>query len=72
MSTPTTEKRVDDVAEPAPAEKKAKPGQSWKAGEQHVLPKNRMGLVFTGLCLSVFLAAIDQVRLCGAPELTIC
>ncbi|KAF7973419.1 hypothetical protein HWV62_15227 [Athelia sp. TMB] len=60
MSTPTAEKRADDVAGPAPAEKKAKPGQSWKAGEQHVLPKNRMGLVFTGLCLSVFLAAIDQ------------
>lgn len=40
---------------------KEKPGAKWKVDEQHVLPKNRLGIVFLGLCLTVFLAAIDQV-----------
>lgn len=40
---------------------KAKPGASWKANEQHVLPKNNIPLVFSGLMLCVFLAALDQV-----------
>jgi hypothetical protein len=40
---------------------KAKPGASWKDNEQHVLPKNRLGIVFFGLCCCIFLAAIDQV-----------
>jgi hypothetical protein len=39
---------------------KAKPGASWKADEEHVLPKNKMVFVFTGLMLCVFLAALDQ------------
>lgn len=51
---------------------KAKPGASWKSDEQHVLPKNRMPFVFTGLMLCVFLAALDQVRMfvtyCGVPN----
>lgn len=47
--------------EKAPAEK-AKPGQHWKHNEEHVLPKNRMSLVFSGLMACVFLAALDQVR----------
>ena len=40
---------------------KAKPGASWKDNEQHVLPKNRLGIVFFGLACCIFLAAIDQV-----------
>lgn len=40
---------------------KGKPGAKWRHNEQHVLPKNRLPLVFLGLCLTVFLAAIDQV-----------
>jgi hypothetical protein len=40
---------------------KGKPGASWKQNEQHVLPNNRLGLVFFGLCCCIFLAAIDQV-----------
>lgn len=62
MSTEANAK--PDVTETAVTNKteKAKPGEKWKANEQHVLPKNRIGIVFTGLCLSVFLAAIDQVR----------
>ncbi|KAF9469176.1 MFS general substrate transporter [Collybia nuda] len=39
---------------------KAKPGASWKADETHVLPKNRLPIVFFGLMACVFLAAIDQ------------
>ncbi|RDB21176.1 putative transporter C3H1.06c [Hypsizygus marmoreus] len=39
---------------------KAKPGASWKADEKHVLPKNRLSIVFLGLMACVFLAAIDQ------------
>jgi hypothetical protein len=39
---------------------KAKPGASWKEKEQHVVPKNRLGIVFFGLMCSTFLAALDQ------------
>ncbi|KAH7929758.1 MFS general substrate transporter [Leucogyrophana mollusca] len=38
----------------------AKPGASWKQGEEHVVPKNRIGIVFFGLMCSTFLAALDQ------------
>lgn len=41
---------------------KAEPGESWKAGEKHILPKNRINIVFFGLMLCIFLAALDQVR----------
>ena len=47
-----------------PAEGKRQAGASWKANEQHVLPKNRLFIVFCGLMLCTFLAALDQVRLC--------
>lgn len=36
------------------------PGQSWKEGEEHVLPHNRLGIVFFGLMSCTFLAALDQ------------
>lgn len=39
--------------------KKAVP--HWKQGEEHVLPKNNLPVVFTGLMACVFLAALDQV-----------
>lgn len=42
---------------------KAKPGASWKEKEQHVVPKNRLGIVLFGLMCSTFLAALDQVSL---------
>ncbi|RDX56815.1 MFS amino acid permease [Lentinus brumalis] len=47
---------------PADIEKgdRVKPGSHWKYGEEHVLPKNNMPLVFTGLMACVFLAALDQ------------
>ncbi|KZV73419.1 MFS amino acid permease [Peniophora sp. CONT] len=41
-------------------EKKAKPGASWKANEEHVLPPNNIPVVFSALMLTVFLAALDQ------------
>jgi hypothetical protein len=49
------------TAEP-PSPVKEKPGASWKKDEEHVVPKNRMGIVFFGLMCSTFLAALDQVR----------
>ncbi|KAG1754579.1 MFS general substrate transporter [Suillus lakei] len=46
---------------PSPVEEaKEKPGTSWKKDEEHVVPKNRIGIVFFGLMCSTFLAALDQ------------
>ncbi|KAH8100187.1 MFS general substrate transporter [Cristinia sonorae] len=39
---------------------KQEPGQSWKDKEEHVLPHNRLAIVFSGLCCCIFLAALDQ------------
>ncbi|KZT58573.1 MFS general substrate transporter [Calocera cornea HHB12733] len=36
------------------------PGAHWKSNEVHEIPHNNMMLVFPGLMLSVFLAALDQ------------
>lgn len=43
-----------------PTAPKAKPGAAWKANEQHVLPQNRLVIVFIGLMMCTFLAALDQ------------
>jgi MFS family permease len=40
---------------------KLKPGEAWKMHEQHLLPKNNLPLVFFGMMLAVFLAALDQM-----------
>ncbi|KAG1756583.1 MFS general substrate transporter [Suillus paluster] len=45
---------------PAVKEAKGKPGASWKKDEEHVVPKNRIGIVFFGLMCCTFLAASDQ------------
>ncbi|KAG8742710.1 hypothetical protein FRC10_000984 [Ceratobasidium sp. 414] len=45
--------------ERAPA-RKAKPGEAWKQDEVHKIPHNNLKLVFPGLMLTVFLAAMDQ------------
>ncbi|KAJ7285974.1 MFS general substrate transporter [Mycena rebaudengoi] len=52
----------DATPEPSsvPVEGKQAPGASWKAGETHVLPKNRLPIVFLALTLTMFLAAMDQ------------
>ncbi|KAI0709211.1 MFS amino acid permease [Earliella scabrosa] len=58
------EKQNDSISAPRPSDPekgaKTKPGGHWKANEEHVLPNNRMSLVFTGLMACVFLAALDQ------------
>ncbi|KAG2078130.1 MFS general substrate transporter [Suillus decipiens] len=41
-------------------EAKERPGASWKKNEEHIVPKNRIGIVFFGLMCCVFLAALDQ------------
>lgn len=43
------------------SQEKQEAGASWKATEQHVLPYNRIWIVFTGFMLCTFLAALDQV-----------
>ena len=43
------------------SQEKPEAGASWKAEEQHVLPYNRLWIVFTGLMACLFLAALDQV-----------
>ncbi|KAJ8463511.1 hypothetical protein ONZ51_g10204 [Trametes cubensis] len=55
-------KQAEIAATPAPSdpEKGGKPGQHWKQGEEHVLPKNNIPIVFTGLMCCTFLAALDQ------------
>ncbi|KAG0705975.1 MFS general substrate transporter [Suillus ampliporus] len=45
---------------PAVKEVKERPGASWKKDEEHVVPKNRISIVFFGLMCSTFLAALDQ------------
>ncbi|KAG9008439.1 hypothetical protein FRB94_013263 [Tulasnella sp. JGI-2019a] len=37
-----------------------KPGANWKANEVHEIPENNLWIVFPGLMLAVFLAALDQ------------
>ncbi|KAG1875104.1 major facilitator superfamily domain-containing protein [Suillus tomentosus] len=50
------------TADPSSPVKEAKqsPGASWKKDEEHIVPKNRLGIVFFGLMCSTFLAALDQ------------
>jgi hypothetical protein len=62
MSTDADVKHSPGSAtETAGPEKKATNGSHWKQNEEHVLPHNRLGIVFTGLMLTTFLAALDQV-----------
>ncbi|KAI0064575.1 MFS general substrate transporter [Artomyces pyxidatus] len=49
-----------DPAAVVAQEEKHKAGHSWKANEQHVLPENRLWIVFAGLMGCTFLAALDQ------------
>ncbi|KAF8844500.1 MFS general substrate transporter [Paxillus ammoniavirescens] len=56
MSAPASPP-AQSLEDPLP---KSKPGVSWKEKEEHVLPKNRLGIVFFGLMCSTFLAALDQ------------
>lgn len=38
-----------------------------KSNEEMVIPKNRIVIVFVGLMLTVFLAALDQTIVCTFP-----
>lgn len=51
---------ADTTKSGTPTQKSA-PGATWKNNEEHVVPKNRLRIVFVGLMCSVFLAALDQV-----------
>ncbi|KAG2130305.1 major facilitator superfamily domain-containing protein [Suillus bovinus] len=45
---------------PAVEEVKETPGTSWRKLEEHVIPRNRMGIVFFSWMCTIFLVAIDQ------------
>jgi hypothetical protein len=53
-------KTADADSEPRSGAKAA-PGSSWNRNEVQNIPKNNLPVVFLGLALCVFLAAIDQV-----------
>ena len=55
------EKPSTSSDEPEKRPHRAQAGATWKAHEQHVLPKNNLPVVFSGIALAVFLAALDQV-----------
>lgn len=59
--SPNTEPAAAPTTPSAATDKSVKPGQSWKQHEEHVLPHNRIGIVFFGLMSCTFLAALDQV-----------
>ncbi|EKM55449.1 uncharacterized protein PHACADRAFT_256078 [Phanerochaete carnosa HHB-10118-sp] len=59
QSTPTSPVAAS-VGENVATAKRHEPGQSWKQNEEHVLPHNRIGIVFFGLMACTFLAALDQ------------
>ncbi|KAK7693540.1 hypothetical protein QCA50_003109 [Cerrena zonata] len=59
----TTTPQGSDLHDVEPS-KKLKPGQAWKQNEEHVLPKNNLGIVFFGLMSCTFLAALDQQQRC--------
>ncbi|KAL4068097.1 MFS general substrate transporter [Scleroderma citrinum] len=50
---------TDTTQSKKPTQKFA-PGEAWKKNEEHVVPKNRLVIVFVGLMCSIFLAALDQ------------
>ena len=56
----------DQVGSPTPAAPanapKRKPGAAWKELEEHHLPENRIYIVFSGLMMCVFLAALGKLR----------
>ncbi|KAI0341662.1 MFS general substrate transporter [Trametopsis cervina] len=62
MADSTPEPETADHATQRSGQGTAKvvPGQHWKANEEHVLPENRIGIVFFGLMACTFLAALDQ------------
>ncbi|TFK59104.1 MFS general substrate transporter [Pluteus cervinus] len=55
------------IDNPGVAKTKAKAGESWTANETQVLPKNRLGIVFSGLmCCKSLLTSISQTIIATA------
>lgn len=61
-----------DSASNAGEKRSQEPGASWRAGEQQVLPQNRLFIVVFALMLTTFLAALDQVCPYFALSFSIC
>ena len=62
-STTVKSSAMAETTQPETPTQKSAPGATWKNNEEHIVPKNRLGIVFAGLMCSVFLAALDQVFL---------
>ncbi|KAH8107067.1 major facilitator superfamily domain-containing protein [Cristinia sonorae] len=60
MSNDTEKSVVSSTPPSSEPQAKREPGQSWRDKEEHVLPNNRLPIVFSGLCCCIFLAALDQ------------
>jgi len=58
---------ANDIEEGQGAKKKTNVRTGDKSNEQVVIPKNRILIVFIGLMLTVFLAALDQTIVCTLP-----
>lgn len=52
--------KIAEAPSPVVEEANKRPGASWKKVEEHVIPKNRLGIVFLGLMCTIFLVALDQ------------
>jgi hypothetical protein len=61
---------VTDVEKGGDLHNKPKVRTGDKDNEQMVLPKNRIVVVFIGLMLTVFLAALDQTIVCMSPSMS--
>ena len=61
MKPTSTDVESAGTSEAVTPHPKHKPGASWKDNETHEIPKNPLLIVFTGLMLCIFLAALDQV-----------
>ncbi|KIM59170.1 hypothetical protein SCLCIDRAFT_1217953 [Scleroderma citrinum Foug A] len=59
-STTAKSSAMAQTTQPETPTQKSAPGATWKNNEEHIVPKNRLGIVFAGLMCSVFLAALDQ------------
>ncbi|KAJ3857032.1 MFS general substrate transporter [Lentinula lateritia] len=64
--TPTDQKKEAVPGTTLTTTGKKEPGQSWKENETHVLPQNRLPLVFLGFMCTIFLAAMDQTIIATA------
>ncbi|KDQ16129.1 hypothetical protein BOTBODRAFT_31195 [Botryobasidium botryosum FD-172 SS1] len=60
MESQAARPSVDSDIEHGEHDRKLKPGEKWKKDEVQNIPKNNLWIVFPALCVTTFLAALDQ------------